>query len=146
MNKLKKVVLACSLAAGALCAGQIVQAAEGGPADGGQGWHGHGHRWHRGGMHRLHLSEAQRDQIFKLRYAQMPAMRDKFKQLRQVHQELRQLTLSDQYNADRASQLVNQEAQIRASLTLMRVDLRHKIYALLSPEQKKQLTEHRRPA
>lgn len=147
MSRIKQISLACSLAAAALLTGQAVYAADGAPPMAAHGsWHRQDHRGGHGGswLRRVHLTEAQRDQVFQLRYAQEPAMHDKYKALRHMREDLRKLTLSDQYDGARVTKLASDEAQTRASLTVLRAELSHKIYMLLTPEQKKQLAQRGR--
>ncbi len=49
-------------------------------------------------LHGLNLSDAQRDKIFELMHAQMPAMREKAKGLHKANMELRQLEMSPDYS------------------------------------------------
>jgi protein CpxP len=154
----KRLVLAASLAA-ALPFAAVTSAAyaqgmpdgQGGPGHpGGPMMHGgmehrmhHGHHGHHGhGMPHflrgINLTEAQRDKIFAIRYAQMPAMRDKMKALHAAHKELRGLATSAQYDDARAKSAAEAGARAMADLTLMRVRTNHEIYALLTPEQRAQ--------
>ncbi|WP_428852317.1 Spy/CpxP family protein refolding chaperone [Imbroritus primus] len=112
--------------------------------DGGErGKHHFGHRGHHRGdgmmMRGLNLSDAQKDQIFKIRHAQMPAVRDQMKIVRANRAELRKLSLATTFDAAKARQLAGAEAQARASLSVMRAETQQKIFALLTPEQRQQV-------
>lgn len=91
----------------------------------------------------LNLTDAQRDKIFKLVYADMPAMRDQGKVLRDNHAQLRQLTLSDQYDEGKVKALTEQNAAAMAQMEQMRARTGHEIYQILTPEQHKTLDERR---
>src|SRR5215208_6064521 len=91
--------------AAALCAGGLALAmgAQAQPAPEGaqharMGAHGEGR--HGGGEMRglraLGLSEAQRDQIFKIHHDQAPAFREQMKKVRASHEELQKLARADQ--------------------------------------------------
>jgi Spy/CpxP family protein refolding chaperone len=104
------------------------------------GWHrGHGgpERMLRG----LNLSQEQKDQVFNLVHAQQPAMREKMKALHQARKEVRKITLSDNYDAARVRQIATAQSQTLIELGTMRADLEHKIYTLLTSEQKQQLAQ-----
>jgi protein CpxP len=154
----KRLVLAASVAAAlpfaAMATGTYAQGMPdgqgrpGGPMQHGgmehhmHGGHHHGHHGH--GMRFLHgikLTEAQRDKIFALRYAQMPAMREKMKAIHKAHEELRGLATSPQYDEGRAKAAVDAAARAKADLTLMRIRSTHEVYALLTPEQRAQVEQ-----
>lgn len=95
---------------------------------------------HRGGelrhlLKRLDLTDEQRDQIFELKHAQRPAMRDKVKELRKGHRTLRAAAMAQDYDARQVRQLADTQAKLIADLMVMRTETFHKIYALLTPEQ-----------
>jgi len=92
-------------------------------------------------LHGLNLTEAQRDAVFKIVYEQMPAMRDRMKQLRKSEEALHTLTSSNQYDDAKAKALAESVADDSAVLSLMRAQGEHKIFALLTPEQRKQVDE-----
>lgn len=92
-------------------------------------------------VHGLNLSEAQRDAVFKIVYAQMPLMRDKTKSLHKSEEALRALTLSGQYDDAKAKTLAEAIANDMVQLSLLRAQSEHQIYMLLTPEQRKQAEE-----
>jgi len=117
-------------------------------------WRGGGHyRGMRGGgMHDgggmrmlrgLDLTDAQRDQIFQIHYAQMPEMRAQRMAARAARKELRDLALAPEYDAAKAKAAADAYAGASAQLALMRVDSMRKVLAVLTPEQRKQLEERR---
>lgn len=98
-------------------------------------------------LHGLNLSEAQRDKIFELMHAQMPAMREKAKGLHKAHMELRQLEMSPDYNEAKVKALTEANAKTMAEMAQMRARTAHAIYQMLTPEQRKQIDEMKsRPA
>lgn len=103
--------------------------------------HGHGHRdGMRGLLRKLDLTSAQRDQIFQIRYKQMPQLRDKMKALRENRRALRDAVTSATYDPQKVQSLASAEATARADLTVMRIQTFHQIYALLTPEQQAKVT------
>lgn len=107
---------------------------------------------HRGGglrhmLHRLKLTEGQRDKIFEIRYAQKPALRAKMKEMRKHHQALRSATMGENYDAGRVQELAQAQGKSIGELIAMRAETMHRIYDVLTPEQRKQVDEwqqHRR--
>ncbi len=91
----------------------------------------------------LHLSDDQQDKVFAILYAAAPAMREQSKALRKAHEALRDLNESLQYDENRVKGLADGAAQADSQLTVLRVRTEHEIFALLTPEQRKQLEEHR---
>jgi len=107
---------------------------------------GEHHGMQRGGdlrhlLKRLDLSEEQRDQIFELKHAQRPAMRDKVKELRQGRSALRAAAMAKDYDARQVRQLADAQAKLIADLMVMRTETFHRIYGLLTPEQQQKLAE-----
>lgn len=90
-------------------------------------------------LHGLTLSETQKDQVFELMHKQAPTMRDKAKASHQAMDELRQLSLSDNYDEARAKKLARNAADAQSEMTLLRMQSDQKILALLTPEQRKEL-------
>ena len=113
-------------------------------------WHGGG-GMHRGArrdrmMHMLRdldLTEAQRDQIFQIRHAQAPAMREQAKAMRAARKDLRELAMAPEYDAQKAQASADAMAKAMSAMALMRVDTTRKLLAVLTPEQRKKLDERR---
>lgn len=100
----------------------------------------------RGGMRflrRLDLTEAQRDQVFKIFHEQAPAMRERMKAARTAQQELRKAALSPSFDVARARQLADTAAKAHAEVALMRAEGMSKVVALLTPEQRAKLEQAR---
>ena len=129
-----KKSLAAFFAATALAAG-AAQAAPG-------GFHDRGH--HGGPMMQLRgldLTEAQRDQIFKIFHDQAPAAREQMKQVREARLALGKAAGGDRY--DEAGVRAAAEAQGKAvtQLAIMRAQTMQRVNAVLTPEQRAKLKE-----
>jgi Spy/CpxP family protein refolding chaperone len=106
---------------------------------------GGGYGMHDGGprqlLRRLDLSEAQRDQVFKIFHDQAPAIREHAKAARQAGQELRQAALSGGFDRARARQLADVQAKALSEMALLRADTMSRVVALLTPEQRQKLQQ-----
>jgi len=92
-------------------------------------------------LHGVDLSEAQRDAIFAILHADAPAVWEHMKAERKAQEALHELTFSGKYDEAKAKELVNTAADHLAALSLLRVRSESRIYALLTPEQRKQASE-----
>lgn len=101
--------------------------------------HGAGHEPMPPFLHGLNLSEAQQDKVFELMHQQAPLLRNKGKASHKAMDELRQLALTEQYDEPRAKTLARTAAETQSEMALLRVQNDQKIYALLTPEQRKKL-------
>lgn len=151
MNLRKKILIPLALlTATAAALPFAAQAMDGGPH-----CDGHGPRFGmRGGMdhfeggmrmppfiRELKLTEAQRDQIFKIMHEQAPAMREKAKEAHKARTDLRALTFSGSYDEAKVKALAETEAQAMAAMTQMRAAGANQIYQLFTPEQRKKADE-----
>lgn len=103
----------------------------------------------RGGMRFLRgldLTEAQRDQVFKIFHDQAPAMRERMKAARAAQQELRKAAISPNFDAARARELADTAAKAHAEVALMRAESTSKVMALLTPEQRAKVEQARERA
>jgi periplasmic protein CpxP/Spy len=91
----------------------------------------------------LKLTEDQQDKVFAIVYAAAPAMREHAKALRKAREALMDLNTSAQYDEGNARTLADAAAKADSQLTLLRVHTEHEIYALLTPEQRKELEDRR---
>jgi periplasmic protein CpxP/Spy len=91
----------------------------------------------------LKLTDDQQDKVFAIVYAAAPAMREQAKALRKAHEALRDINESPQYDESRVKGLAESAAKADSQLTVLRARTEHEIYALLTPEQRKQLEERR---
>jgi protein CpxP len=91
----------------------------------------------------LKLTDDQQDKVFAIVYAAAPAMREQAKALRKAHEALRDINESPQYDETRVKGLAETAAKADSQLTVLRARTEHQIYALLTPEQRKQLEDRR---
>lgn len=94
-------------------------------------------------LHRLNLSDAQRDKVFAIVHAQVPTMRDKAKALHKVEDDLRELMAAPDYSEAKARALADTAAQAMAAMTLVRAKVDRQVFEVLTPEQRKQLAERK---
>ena len=109
----------------------------GGP--GGESFRPGPQRW----LRQLDLSEAQRDQVFKIFHDQAPAMREQMKVVRRTREELRQAATSPNFDRARARQLADTQAKALSEMTFMRADSMSRVVAVLTPEQRTKLQQLR---
>lgn len=120
----------------------------------------HGGGKHHGGMNRgghhggqkgegmgmlrgLDLTEEQRDKLFELRHAQMPAMREHHKVVRAARQGLRELASGGNYDQAKAQALAEQLGAATAAIALQRATMGQQVMALLTDEQRAELQARR---
>jgi Spy/CpxP family protein refolding chaperone len=89
-----------------------------------------------GFMHGMNLTEAQRDAIFNLHYAQAPQMREQMKTLAKQRQALRELAQSDTFDEQRAGQIAADMARTESTIAVMRAKTGNAVWKLLTPEQR----------
>jgi Spy/CpxP family protein refolding chaperone len=134
--------LASFLLASGLALG--VSSAEAQPSERGQA---QVHQMHSPGAQRLlrqlDLSEAQRDQVFKIFHDQSPAMREQMKVVRRTREELRQAATSPNFDRARARQLSDTQAKAIGEMSFMRADGMSRVVAILTPEQRTKLQQLR---
>ena len=94
----------------------------------------------------LHLTDEQQDKVFAIVYAAEPVMHEQTKALRKAHEALRDLNEADQFDEGKAKNLAEAAAKAESQLAVLRMRTEHQILALLTPDQKKQLDEHRQKA
>lgn len=121
----------------------IPGAAQAHRGDGFGAGYGHGPRSEMRGMRALDLTEAQRDQIFKLRHEQAPALRDKMQAARKAGQALREIASAPSYDSARAKELAEAQAKAMSEAALLRAEMNHRVLAVLTPEQRAKLNERR---
>jgi Spy/CpxP family protein refolding chaperone len=134
--------------AAALCAGGLglAMGAYAQPAPGAehQSMHGFHHRGgHHGGLRALDLSEAQRDQIFKIRHDQAPAFREQMKKVRASREELQKLARADRFDQAAVRRAADAQAKALSDLAVLRVQAASQVRAVLTPEQKAKLDQMR---
>jgi protein CpxP len=103
------------------------------------------------GMHRmlrhLDLSDAQRDQVFKIFHDQSPAMHERMKAARAAREDLQKLAAASAFDRQRARAIADTEAKAIADMEVMRAESLARVREVLTPEQRAkldQMREHRR--
>lgn len=86
------------------------------------------------------LTEAQEDKIFKVVYDQLPQMRDQMKAMHEAHEALRKLPFSEKYDSSEVKSLTTKLAQISAAMEVSQATTQNKIWKVLTPEQRKEIS------
>lgn len=94
-------------------------------------------------LHRLKLTEAQQDKVFAIMHAQAPQRRDYDKAIRKAHEALRELGRADKFDDAKANALSRELGQAVAADALLQARTEAQIQAVLTPEQREQLRQHR---
>ncbi|MEJ2481494.1 MAG: Spy/CpxP family protein refolding chaperone [Acidihalobacter sp.] len=96
----------------------------------------------------LGLTEAQRNQIFDIKYKSMPSMRQHYQELRATRVALREASSGANYDAAKVRTLADKLGKLQADVAALRAADQHRIYAVLTPQQQAQLQKMRdlRPA
>jgi periplasmic protein CpxP/Spy len=96
----------------------------------------------------LNLTDDQKAQAKALHEKAWAESKPYMEQLRALHEQMRQLTESGQFNEDAVRALASRQAQAEAELTVIRVRTHMAMLNLLTPEQKAKMKEmgerHRR--
>jgi periplasmic protein CpxP/Spy len=140
---LRNLLIAGGLAAGLAGAGALAQ--ERGPSGQPEARAAHGMN-HQGGqrwLRRLDLTEAQRDQVFKIFHEQAPVMREHANAARNASRELRAAAASPNFDRARARTLADAQAKAMAEMAFLRADAMSRVVALLTPEQREKLQQQR---
>lgn len=103
---------------------------------------------HRGGgrmrqMEALGLTEAQKDQIFKIHHDSVPPMREQMKQVQKARLELRQLAMADKFDEAKVRQAADAQAKAMANIAVMRAQTANRVRQVLTPEQRQKMDEMR---
>ncbi len=104
-----------------------------GPRAGMHGRH-HGKAWRD-----LNLTEAQRDELFRIRHDQAPALRQQFKEVREAKRKVAELTRADKFDEDAAAKATAELGKAQAQVALTHARSRAQMMAVLTPEQRDQL-------
>jgi len=91
----------------------------------------------------LDLTEAQRDQIFRIRHEQAPAARERTKAARAAQQALRKAATDPNANSTQIRQLADAVGKTHADAAVARVETQRKVLAVLTPEQRSKLEQMR---
>ena len=119
-------------------------------------WRGHGKgggkRGHRGGFggfgggamfHNLNLTDDQKARMKQMRQSFGERTKTLREQLRAKHQELRQANESGTFNEALATQILTQEAGLKAKLMGEQFKLHQEMLTVLTPEQRTQMDQLR---
>ncbi|TFW29799.1 Spy/CpxP family protein refolding chaperone [Duganella callida] len=91
-------------------------------------------------LHGIALTEAQDDKIFAILHAEQPYLREQGKAAAKARQALREMAGADKYDDAKAAALAKEAATAEANLALHHVRTQQKLLAVLTPEQRTQLT------
>jgi len=89
----------------------------------------------------LDLTEAQRDQVFKIFHEQSPAMREQMKQMRKARAELGEAAGGERYDAERVRAAAEAQGKAVTQLALLRAQAMQRVREVLTPEQRAKLKE-----
>jgi len=104
------------------------------------GMHGGGHD-HEMMLRGLDLTEAQRDQIFKIHHDQAPAMREQMKQVRHAREDLMKSASADRFDETHARQAADALGKAVSAMAVMRAQTMNRVRAILTPEQRTRMDE-----
>jgi Spy/CpxP family protein refolding chaperone len=94
-------------------------------------------------MRQVDLTDAQQTEIKAIIETSRKDTENARQQLRDSLKTMRKLVAGNDYNLDRVRELADQEARLRADLTVARVDTTHRIQQVLTPEQQAQVAKLR---
>ncbi|HEX6267314.1 MAG TPA: Spy/CpxP family protein refolding chaperone [Burkholderiales bacterium] len=94
-------------------------------------------------LHKLDLTEAQREQARKIFQEQAPTMRERMEAARTAQRELRAMAMSPGFDSARARDLADTAARAQADAAVIRAESMSKVFALLTPEQRAKVEEAR---
>jgi periplasmic protein CpxP/Spy len=89
----------------------------------------------------LDLTEAQQDKVFAIMHAEAPNRYEGQKQHRKLIEELRSLSQADSFDQAKANQISDQLAKLEKDKALNMATSQAKVFALLTPEQRKKARE-----
>lgn len=92
-------------------------------------------------MHGLDLTEAQRDEIFEVRHAAAPTLRDKGKQVHEARQALREVSKGEAFDEAKVRAASERVAKAQADVMVERLRVKQQVLAVLTPEQRTKLDQ-----
>ena len=147
MNRISRKHIAAFLLASSAAFGIASAASAQGMPDGHMGRHGGGPMMQLRG---LSLTEAQRDQVFKIYHDQETAVHEQMKQVQAARQQLAQIASADRFDEASARQAADAQAKALSNLAVLRAQTMYQVRAVLTPEQRQKLDQrrdqHRGPA
>lgn len=84
----------------------------------------------------LNLTDAQQAQVKDIMEKNKPQREAQWKEMRESRKALHEAAHGDKYDAAKVRELAAKEAQIKADMTVQRIETMHRVYSLLTPEQK----------
>lgn len=93
----------------------------------------------------VELTDTQQEQVRELMRSQSDAQRVKREALRKSHEDLRNFALSDDYSDAGLKERSATHARAVAEMAELHARNARQVYQLLTPEQRKQLNERRKP-
>lgn len=93
----------------------------------------------------LKLSDAQEDRIFDIFQEQARPVHERVRAIRNIERALIAMSLSEDYDEAKAGDLIEIQARAHAQLRLIKLKTERQIYALLTPEQFRQLSSRNAP-
>ncbi len=90
---------------------------------------------------RLELSQEQRESVGKILKEIDPRMRTQINQVHRGHKALSDLVDAPNYDRARVRQVAEAQAEAKAELIVLRMDMKNRIKAELTPEQQARWTE-----
>lgn len=94
-------------------------------------------------MRQVDLSEGQQAEIKAIVESSREGNKQAREQMRESRKAMHELATSDSYNIEQVRTLADQQARLKADLTVARIDSMHRVQQVLTPEQKTKLAELR---
>ena len=95
-----------------------------------------------GGLHRLHLTDAQDDKIFSILHAQAPQARELRKAIGKAHRALHELGMAASYDDAKAKSLSDALDKAIAESVLLHERTHHQILDVLTPSSGRSFMQH----
>ena len=94
-------------------------------------------------LHGLNLDESQRDKVFAILHEQAPTMRERLKSLNRAEADLRRLTAQPDYDEGKVKVQADLIGRAMSEVALLRARTDHRIFDVLTSEQRKHLVERK---
>lgn len=94
-------------------------------------------------LRQLDLSEAQAQDVFRIFYAQGPALRERLDAARKAHEQLENLALAAQLDSDEARELAGVEDEALGEVSQLREQALVQVYRLLTEDQQAEIVRMR---
>lgn len=100
------------------------------------------HRYGMPDLRGIDLSAAQVAQLTSLRDDQKKQAREKFQTLRDQHEALHNLVMSDAYTPAAAAEIIARITAVQSEMAKLHAEQANKLYQLLTPEQRTKLKQN----